>query len=142
MGHPTACAAGLAVMEELTAPGMMEHVQAMGSLLQSSLNASLGSHPWVGDIRGRGLFVGIELVGDRETKAPLDPALKTAGQIKKVAMSHGLMCYPMSGTIDGQSGDHILLAPPFIIEAADVQIITDRLTRTIGDVSSSRDRAA
>ena len=142
MGHPTACAAGLAVMEELTAPGMMEHVQAMGSLLQSSLNASLGSHPWVGDIRGRGLFVGIELVGDRETKAPLDPALKTASQIKKVAMSHGLMCYPMSGTIDGQLGDHILLAPPFIIEAADVQIMTDRLTRAIGDVSANRDRAA
>jgi adenosylmethionine-8-amino-7-oxononanoate aminotransferase len=142
MGHPTACAAGLAVMEELTKPGMMQHVQSMGTLLQASLHDALGSHPWVGNIRGRGLFVGVELVSDKETKAALDPNLKTAAQIKKVAMTHGLMCYPMSGTIDGQSGDHVLLAPPFIIEAADVQVITDKLSLAIAEVSGQSERAA
>ena len=142
MGHPTACAAGLAVMEELTKTGMMQHVQSMGTLLQASLNDTLGAHPWVGDIRGRGLFVGVELVSDKETKAALDPNLKTAAQIKKVAMTHGLMCYPMSGTIDGQSGDHVLLAPPFIIEAADIQVITDKLLLAIAEVSGQSERAA
>ena len=142
MGHPAACAAGLAVMEELTKPGMMPHVRTMGTLLQTSLNDALGAHPWVGNIRGRGLFVGIELVSDKETKAALDPNLKTAAQIKKVAMTHGLMCYPMSGTIDGQSGDHVLLAPPFIIEAADIQVITDKLSLAIAEVSGQSERAA
>jgi hypothetical protein len=142
MGHPTACAAGLAVMEELTKHGMMQHVQSMGTLLQASLHDALGSHSWVGNIRGRGLFVGVELVSDKETKVALDPNLKTAAQIKKVAMTHGLMCYPMSGTIDGQSGDHVLLAPPFIIEAADVQVITDKLSLAIAEVSGQSERAA
>jgi adenosylmethionine-8-amino-7-oxononanoate aminotransferase len=142
MGHPTACAAGLAVMEELSKPGMMEHVQSMGALLQASLNDTLGTHPWVGDIRGRGLFVGIELVSDKGTKAALDPSLKTAAQVKKAAMSHGLMCYPMSGTIDGQSGDHVLLAPPFIIEASDIQVITEKLSLAIREVSGHTERAA
>jgi hypothetical protein len=142
MGHPTACAAGLAVMEELTKPGMMQHVQSMGTLLQASLHDALGSHPWVGNIRGRGLFGGVELVSNKEKKAALDPNLKTAAQIKKVAMTHGLMCYPMSGTIDGQSGDHVLLAPPFIIEAADVQVITDKLSLAIAEVSGQSERAA
>ena len=142
MGHPAACAAGLAVMEELTKPGMMQHVQTMGTLLQASLNDALGAHPWVGNIRGRGLFVGIELVSDKETKVALDPNLKTAAHIKKVAMDHGLMCYPMSGTIDGQSGDHVLLAPPFIIEASDIQVITEKISFTIGEVSGHSERAA
>jgi adenosylmethionine-8-amino-7-oxononanoate aminotransferase len=142
MGHPAACAAGLAVMEELTKPGMMQHVQTMGTLLQASLNDALGAHPWVGNIRGRGLFVGIELVSDKETKVALDPNLKTAAHIKKVAMDRGLMCYPMSGTIDGQSGDHVLLAPPFIIEASDIQEITEKISFTIGEVSGHSERAA
>ena len=142
MGHPAACAAGLAVMEELTKPGMMQHVQTMGTLLQASLNDALGAHPWVGNIRGRGLFVGIELVSDKETKVALDPNLKTAAHIKKVAMDRGLMCYPMSGTIDGQSGDHVLLAPPFIIEASDIQVITEKISFTIGEVSGHSERAA
>ena len=142
MGHPAACAAGLAVMEELTKPGMMPHVRTMGTLLQTSLNDALGAHPWVGNIRGRGLFVGIELVSDKETKVALDPNLKTAAHIKKVAMDHGLMCYPMSGTIDGQSGDHVLLAPPFIIEASDIQVITEKISFTIGEVSGHSERAA
>ena len=142
MGHPTACAAGLSVMEELTKPGMMEHVRSMGITLQASLKDALTSHPWVGDVRGRGLFVGIELVSDKETKAALDPNLKIAAQIKKTAMAHGLMCYPMSGTIDGQSGDHVMLAPPFIVQASDIQVITEKLSLALGEVSGHRERAA
>ena len=142
MGHPTACAAGLAVMEELTKPSVMSHVASMGSLLQASLDDALGSHPWVGDIRGRGLFVGVELVGNKDTKTPLEPSLNTAAHIKKAAMSHGLMCYPMSGTIDGQLGDHVLLAPPFIVEADDIKVITDKLALAINEVSDHSERAA
>ena len=80
------------------------------------LRERFGEHPHVGDIRGRGLFWGIELVEDRATKKPFDPALKLHARVKRKAMQAGLMCYPMGGTIDGEHGDHVLLAPPFIVE--------------------------
>ena len=142
MGHPTACAAGVAVIEELTKPSLMPHILDMGNLLQTTLTAVIGHHPWVGDIRGRGLFVGLELVADKVTKAALDPSWNVASRIKQAAMECGLMCYPMSGTIDGQYGDHVLLAPPFIVESEDVQTIAHRLAQAITKVSVQADRAA
>ena len=87
----------------------------MGTLLKSELGSRLGDHKNVGDIRGRGLFIGLELVADKSDKSPLDPSFGISGKIKAAAMAENLMCYPMSGTIDGKTGDHILLAPPFII---------------------------
>jgi len=132
-GHPLAAAAAGAVVETLTAPGTMETVRAKGETLSARLNAALGQHPHVGDIRGRGLFRGIELVADRETKTPLDPARKIAPQIKKAAMARGLICYPGSGTIDGKNGDHILLAPPFIIDDAQIEALVEMLAGAIDD---------
>ena len=131
LGHPIAAAAADKVVEIMTRPGMMENVTAMGQRLQDGLSAALGQHPNVGDIRGRGLFRGIELVADRDTKEPLDPTLKTHAKIKKEAMTRGLMCYPMGGTIDGVYGDHILLAPPYIIQPDEVDYIVEKISDTI-----------
>jgi len=127
IGHPTACAASLAVLKKLTG-GLVERVNPMGAKLHSSLEAALGQHPHVGDIRGRGLFRGIEIVEDRETKAPFDPKRGINKALKKAAFEAGLACYPMGGTIDGVQGDHVLLAPPFIMNEAQVDEVTDKLT--------------
>lgn len=102
--------------------------------MQEALQAAFGQHPNVGDIRGRGLFRALELVEDRDTKSPFDPSRGVAGRIKKAAMAEGLICYPMSGTRDGKSGDHILLAPPFIIEDAQITELVDKLGKAMSAV--------
>ncbi|MGY9050054.1 hypothetical protein P775_24045 [Puniceibacterium antarcticum] len=127
LGHPTAAAAGLAVVSSVLDRGLLENVKKQGDALSAALQDRFGQHPHVGDIRGRGLFVGLELVADRTTKAPFDPALKLAAHIKAAAFEAGLICYPMGGTIDGKTGDHILLAPPFIIEDAQIAELVDKL---------------
>ncbi|MGA9436288.1 MAG: aspartate aminotransferase family protein, partial [Roseobacter sp.] len=108
VGHPTAAAGGLAVVTAMLERNLIPRVQTQGEVLQAKLTERFRQHPNVGDIRGRGLFRGMELVSDRETKAPFDPARGVAGKIKKAAFEAGLICYPMSGTIDGRTGDHIL----------------------------------
>lgn len=125
MGHPTACAASLAVQQVIDREGLLQRVRDLGDHLDAKLNERLGQHPHVGDIRGRGLFRGLEIVADRETKAPFAPSLKLHARIKKAAMADGLMIYPMGGTIDGQNGDHVLLAPPFIVDEALIERIVD-----------------
>jgi len=127
MGHPMAAAAGLAVQEVLRRDGLLANVVAMGNRLQQGLTNRFGNHHHVGDVRGRGLFQAIELVADRNTKAPFDPALKLHARIKREAMTRGLMVYPMGGTIDGVRGDHVLLAPPFIVDAGQIDTIVERL---------------
>ncbi|MDX1527396.1 MAG: aspartate aminotransferase family protein [Gammaproteobacteria bacterium] len=127
MGHPTACAAGLAVQEVIREENLLQNVRSQGEALDAALNERFGNHAHVGDIRGRGLFRGIELVADRASKAPLDPSLQIHAKIKKNAMAHGLMCYPMGGTIDGKLGNHVLIAPPFIINESHVAEIVDKL---------------
>ena len=134
LGHPAACAGGIAVLEEIERHDLLANVREMGARLQTALEAEFGQHPHIGDIRGRGLFRGIEIVEDRETKTPFDPARGIAGRFKKQAFANGLMCYPMAGTIDGQNGDHILLAPPFIIDDAHVAEITEKLAGTLETV--------
>ncbi len=131
IGHPVATAAALAVVNELTGRDLPARAGVMGEKLQSALEAAFGQHPNVGDIRGRGLFRGIELVADRDSKTPFDPAHGVAGKIKKAAMAEGLICYPMSGTRDGKNGDHILLAPPFIIEEAQIDELVSKLAKAI-----------
>ncbi|CAH1657273.1 Adenosylmethionine-8-amino-7-oxononanoate aminotransferase [Hyphomicrobiales bacterium] len=125
--HPMAAAAALKVVELISQPEMLANVRLMGERLQAGLDARLGQHPHVGDIRGRGLFRGIEIVADKETKTPFDPALKIHARIKKEAMARGLMSYPMGGTIDGRLGDHVLLAPPYIITPEEVDLIVERI---------------
>lgn len=131
MGHPMAAAAANAVLEAIVGRGLLARVREQGAKLQAALEAELGQHPHVGDIRGRGLFRGVELVADRETKAPFDPALKLHARVKALAFEAGLICYPMGGTIDGQRGDHILLAPPFIIEDAQIDELVSKLSGAI-----------
>ncbi len=134
VGHPVATAAALAVVTELTGKDLSNRAAVMGEKVQSALTAALGQHPHVGDIRGRGLFRGIELVEDRASKRPFDPSRGVAGKIKKAAFAEGLICYPMSGTRDGQHGDHVLLAPPFIIEDDQVDEMVAKLGRALAQV--------
>lgn len=137
IGHATACAAALAVQKAVEQRGLLEKVVRQGDRLHARLVEQLGQHPNVGDIRGRGLFRGIELVADRASKTPFAPELKLHARFKKQAMAEGLMCYPMGGTLDGQRGDHLLLAPPFIIDDGHVEEIVEKLSRTLDAVLSS-----
>ena len=132
IGHPVACAAALAVQREIRA--LLPKVRADGERLAALLRQRLGDHPNVGDLRGRGLFRGVELVADRASNAPLPPAAKTHARIKAAAMARGLLCYPMGGTIDGEQGDHVLLAPPFTCTVAQLEELVDRLGAAIDDV--------
>lgn len=131
LGHPVATAAGLAVVRALLDRNLMPRVREMGDKLQAALEAKFGQHPHVGDIRGRGLFRGIELVEDRDTKKPFDSSRKLAPKIKKFAFENGLICYPMPGTRDGRNGDHVLLAPPFILEDKHIDEIVEKLSAAI-----------
>ncbi|MGH1576940.1 aspartate aminotransferase family protein [Planktotalea sp.] len=126
LSHPTACAAGVAVLKKLTG-GLVDGVHEKGRYLQNKLHERMGENAHVGDIRGRGLFVGVEFVQDRHSKASLDPALKFHAALKSAAFAEGLICYPMGGTIDGRNGDHVLLAPPFISERAQLDEVVDKL---------------
>jgi adenosylmethionine-8-amino-7-oxononanoate aminotransferase len=127
MGHPMAAAAALAVQNVIRRDGLLANVGEMGARLERRLKERFGQHPFIGDIRGRGLFWALELVSDRVSKQPFDPAAKLHARVKREAMERGLMVYPMGGTVDGIKGDHILLAPPFIVEAAQVDAIVERL---------------
>ena len=131
LGHAMACAASLAVQDVIRRDGLLERVRAQGAGLRQRLEQALGTHPHVGDIRGRGLFMGLELVRDRARKAAFDPALSLHARIKREAMARGLMVYPMGGTIDGRQGDHVLLAPPFIISDDEHDQLTERLAGAI-----------
>jgi adenosylmethionine-8-amino-7-oxononanoate aminotransferase len=127
MGHPLACAAALSVQRILHRDGLLANVATQGAYLARRLNERFGNHPYVGDVRGRGLFYGIELVADRDSKEPFDPQLRLHARVKGEAMARGLMVYPMGGTADGTRGDHVLLAPPFIVDAPLVDEIVERL---------------
>jgi len=127
MGHPTACAAALAVQNKIVALDLLTNVRLQGEVLVDMLHERFDNHPNIGNIRGRGLFQGIELVADRASKEPLDPQLQVHARIKTQAMQHGLICYPGGGTADGMSGDHVLLAPAFIIDAPDIVVMVNRL---------------
>ena len=134
MGHATACAAALAVQRVIQADRLLANVQARGTQLRAELHDALDAHPNVGDIRGRGLFTGIEFVQDKSTKTPIDPKQKLHALLKTQAMANGLLMYPSGGTIDGKQGDHVLLAPPFICTAANISEIVSRFTLTIKQV--------
>ena len=131
IGHATACAAALEVQRVIAEDHLLENVQARGEQLRSLLRAEYAKHPFIGDIRGRGLFVGVELVQDRASKAPFDPKKKLHSVIKQEAMKRGLMVYPMGGTVDGVMGDHVLIAPPFICTATQIEAIVGRLTDAV-----------
>jgi adenosylmethionine-8-amino-7-oxononanoate aminotransferase len=127
LAHPLACAAALEVQRIIDEEKLLERVGDLGTILERRLTERFGNHRHVGDIRGRGLFQAIELVADRASRAPFDPALKLNQRIKAAALERGLACYPGGGTVDGRSGDHVLLAPPYIATSDDIDMIVDRL---------------
>jgi len=131
MGHPVATAASRAVVRAILDRGLLAKVRDQGARMKAELENAFGQHPNVGDIRGRGLFLGLEFVEDRETKTPFDPKRGIAKSLKKHAFEAGLICYPMGGTIDGVRGDHVLLAPPFIIEDAEIDEVVGKLDTAI-----------
>ena len=137
LGHPVACAAALAVQQVIRRDCLLAKVRDDGIAFGEMLRTSLGQHPNVGDLRGRGFFWGIELVADRESKAPFDPACQLNARIKKEAMKQGLLCYPFGGTVDGKQGDHVLLAPPYIASRAELEDISARLASSIDAVTRS-----
>lgn len=131
VGHALACAAAAAVLDTIEQDGLLDRVRLKGDRLAGALAERFGNHPHVGDIRGRGLFQALELVADRATKATFDPARRLHARIKAEAMARGLMCYPMGGTIDGIHGDHVLLAPPYIIDDAEIAELVGRLGEAV-----------
>ncbi len=137
LGHPVACAAAAAVVTKLTTGGLTQRAAEIGTYLEGALISQFGQHPHIGDIRGRGMFRGLEFVADRDTKAPFDPSRKFAARLKKQAFENGLICYPMSGTIDGQNGDHVLLAPPFICTEAQIDELVEKLATSLDTVLAS-----
>jgi adenosylmethionine-8-amino-7-oxononanoate aminotransferase len=131
MGHIAACAGALEVQHVIRDDDLLANVRRRGAELMDALTERFGNHPHVGDIRGRGLFQALEFVQDRATKAPLDPKHRVAARLKSIALEEGLLCYPMGGLVDGTAGDHVMLAPPFIIDERHVEEIADKLHRAV-----------
>ena len=142
IGHPVGAAAALAVQRIIKRDGLLDKVKADGAYFAKALHRALDVHPHVGDIRGRGFLVGIELVEDRASKRTFDPAFKVHARVKAEAMRRGLMCYPMGGTLDGVHGDHVLLAPPFIATRGELDEIVARVAAAIHSGTASLKRAA
>lgn len=137
-GHATACAGALAVQRAVKQRGLLARVRESGAGLEARLRERFGQHPHVGDIRGRGLFWALELVEDRAGKRPFDPKRKINARLKLRALENGLMCYPMGGTLDGVAGDHVMLAPPYIITGAQLNEAVEKLARSIDEVIAAQ----
>ena len=133
-GHATACAGALAVQRAIKGRGLLAKVRERGNQLEARLRARFGPHPHVGEIRGRGLFWALELVEDRASKRPFAAQRRISATLKLQALDNGLMCYPMAGALDGVSGDHVVLAPPYIITEAQLDEMVDKLGRSIEQV--------
>jgi adenosylmethionine-8-amino-7-oxononanoate aminotransferase len=142
MAHPTACAAGLAVQQTIVEEQLLGRVWQQGAQLHEMLRERFGGHAHVGDVRGRGLFFGLELVAERASKRPFAPERRLHARIKSEALARGLMCYPNGGTIDGARGDHVLLAPPYIVTDSELELIVDRLAAALDAALATVDQAA
>jgi adenosylmethionine-8-amino-7-oxononanoate aminotransferase len=133
-GHTAACAAGVAVQTIVERDGLLDKVKTDGIYLMDLLRKTLGDRPYVGDIRGRGFFIGIELVADRASKEPFEPALQLFGRVRDRTFANGLICYPTGGNVDGVKGDQIILAPPYNASRAELEEIVDKLQRSLTEV--------
>jgi len=139
MGHATAVAASLATLRAIKGENLLENVVTRGKGLRKNLRSAFAEHPFVGDVRGRGLFIGVEFVADKKSRQPFDPAAKIHKKIQAAAMDHGLLCYGMGGTVDGKSGDHVLLAPPYIINSEQQQELLEKFTAAVTAALSRED---
>ena len=137
MGHSTACAAAAAVMREIESRNLLARVRELEGKTESALQNALGARDYVANIRGRGLLWGVELGRGADGRQPFPPEWKLPSRIKSAAMARGLICYPGGGTADGVSGDHILLAPPFIAEDSHIDEMAEKLSAALDDVFSA-----
>jgi adenosylmethionine-8-amino-7-oxononanoate aminotransferase len=133
IGHATACAAGVAVMQIIDDQQLLAAINTTGEKIRSALRDRFGAHPYVGDIRGRGLFIGLELVRDRNTRKAFANSAELAGRLKQLGMDNGLIFYPGSGSVDGKAGTHILLAPPYIYQNHHVDELVDKLSMVLDE---------
>jgi adenosylmethionine-8-amino-7-oxononanoate aminotransferase len=133
MGHATAVAAALAAQKIIRDEGLLKNVDERGKAIKDQLRASFASHPHIGDVRGRGMFIGVEFVANRETREPFQPETKIHNQVQFAAMAKGLLCYGMGGTIDGRRGDHILLAPPYNLNDKEQQELVDTFVAAVAE---------
>ena len=133
LGHPVACAAALKVQQVIERDNLLDNVKKRGEALLQALKSELGNHQYIGDIRGRGLFIGIEFVQDKKNKSTFDPALKINTKIRDKALENSLAVYAMGGTVDGKNGDHLMLAPPFILESTHLDELTSKLSKSINE---------
>lgn len=136
MGHATAVSAALATQKVLREEDLMSNVLRRGKSIRNGLRQAFADSPHVGDIRGRGLFIGVEFVRDRDSKAPFEPGRKIHNQVQKAAFESGLMCYGMGGTVDGQRGDHVLLAPPYNLSEAEAEELVEKFSGAVAAVSA------
>jgi adenosylmethionine-8-amino-7-oxononanoate aminotransferase len=133
--HPVACAAGLAVLRIIERDGLVENAAEQGERLFARLHELKARYPSIGDVRGKGLLAGIELVADRETKRPFDPGIEATSRLYSAARSRGLMLYPGAGA-DGVAGDQLHVSPPLTVRAEEIDEITDRLALALDDLHS------
>ena len=136
-GHTACCAAGVAVQKIVAREKLVERVAKLEPKLRQMMAEATADIEAVGDIRGRGFFQAIELVKDRETKAPFDPALKLYMRIRQQALDNGLICYPVGGNADGIAGDCVILAPPYNASEAELTEIVDKTAKSIRQVLGS-----
>jgi adenosylmethionine-8-amino-7-oxononanoate aminotransferase len=131
--HPVVCAAGLAVLEYMEKHNLVERSRVIGEYFHQQLEP-LYEHPSVGDIRGKGIFAGIEFVKDKESKEPFNPSIKFNGRVVEQCYENGLLVYPGTGTVDGVRGDHIQVAPPLVVNKEEIDEIVMLLDKSISEV--------
>ncbi|MBP9184691.1 MAG: aspartate aminotransferase family protein [Fuscovulum sp.] len=136
-GHTAACAAGVAVQKIVAREGLVDRVAANGPRLKSWLAQALTGVDAIGDIRGRGHFIALELVADRAKRTPFDKDLKLFMKIRAQAMRNGLICYPVGGNVDGQSGDIVIFAPPYNCTDDELTEIVDKGATSVRQVLQS-----
>ena len=133
-GHTASCAAGVAVQKIVARDGLVARVAGNEARIKGWLSDALAGVDAVGDIRGRGHFIALELVADRATKTPFDPELKLFMKVRAQAMENGLICYPVGGNVDGSRGDIVILAPPYNATDAELGEIVDKTALSIRQV--------
>jgi adenosylmethionine-8-amino-7-oxononanoate aminotransferase len=132
-GNPVSCAAGLAVIDIIEKEGLIERSARLGEYLHKRAREKLQYHPSVGDIRGKGMLMGVELVKNKETKEPYDPALLASSRVHRLAMEKGCMVFPTTGVVNGVSGDEIIIAPPYIITESEIDTALDMVDEALNE---------
>lgn len=137
-----ACAAALEVQRIIQADSLIANVQVMGRLLSKLLVMQLSDHINVGDIRGKGLFWGIEFVEDKSRKKAFRADANVAMEISELGLTerYGIAVYPGTGTADGSIGDHVIISPPYNVTEADIEFLVSTVKRLIWDYFGAKTR--